>query len=173
MTNTPIKDSLDTAQRWVAQYWPLPSFITVNPLWEDSAQPFLEVMKTYDTLSFGLRYDFYQPQYPEHITETDLHAAIEKVLGKQTPQEQQAIVKELLAAQDTPETRSTLLYSEQCPEHDFTPPTRQIQETCYAFLRDFFSQPASEQSLLGQWQQQFPSGHATPEQHIAPFNHQV
>ena len=167
MTNTTIKTTLEDAQRWIAQYWPLPSFITVNPLWEDIAQPFLEVMKTYDTLSFGLRYDFYQAQYPEHITEDDLHAAIEKVLGKQPPKNRQAIVTELLAAQDTTETRSTLLYSEQCPEHDFTPPTRQIQETCYAFLRDFFSQPAGEHNLLAQWQQQFPTSHPTPERHIA------
>ncbi|MFN3234297.1 MAG: putative inorganic carbon transporter subunit DabA [Gammaproteobacteria bacterium] len=151
--NENIQEVIKKSEKILMEYWPLTSFIAVNPLWNSVDQSFFDAVSTpwFDGL---MDLNFYYMQYQSQNTTLEhVREAILKISNINLKDNE---VKDWInsSLKETHQFKNEILFSYQIEEYQFQQPRVWIRERIFKILRDYFGRKKFENcSLIQYWDQ--------------------
>ncbi|MFT6835530.1 MAG: hypothetical protein ACJA0H_001570, partial [Francisellaceae bacterium] len=174
-----IQNAINQASKIVSIYWPLHSFITVNPLWDMTDDSFASVINQINGRSATMSHQFYLEKYDSgKINNNNLEAAL-KFQGIHKTISDQDINTALFKDTETTESQA-ILYAQQIDEFNYHHPLTWIQEQCNHWLLQYFGKLSQTKSLINNnqslhafWKGYVVNEHKELEQHFNKSNNTI
>lgn len=154
-----LTQSIEQAKKYLSLYFPLQSFIAVNPLWDLTNHNFAELCHHFD--NYLMPKNFYLRKYQRgQISQQAIDQAFDSVTNHyQLDKALRKQIKDHLFVKHTESQKSKkLLYAKQVKNYQFQKSTSWISENIFKICRDYYALAVKSDkftlSLIDFWQQQ-------------------